>query len=85
MKEVGKRLKALGGEHRHFTGENGGRPSAPHSPVSTAMKTASPARLLNCSAVMRIILMCRWIIFSPGRTSPQGVTYEFKPKGRPGA
>ena len=66
MKEVGKRLKAL-------------RESIGISQVKMAEAIGSTQSSINryenpwrCSAVMRITLMCRWIISLPGRTSPKG-------------
>ena len=71
MKEVGKRLKALR-ESIGISQVKMAEAIGSHSPASTATKTASPPRPWNCSAAMRITLMCRWIISSPGRTSPKG-------------
>ena len=66
MKEVGKRLKAL-------------RESIGISQVKMAEAIGSTQSSVNryengqwnCSAAMRITLMCRWIISLPGRTSPK--------------
>ena len=71
MKEVGKRLKALRESIGISQVKMAEAIGSTQSSVNRYENGQSP-RLWNCSAAMRITLMCRWIISLPGRTSPKG-------------